>query len=129
MVDLRQSRRVEDVGVQVERTGLVGGLEDVGKVEEEDVVEEVGELWKDWGYLVSVGVDDLWRGIWGRTRVEMQCFDPSALATICRVVSRSSSLSLSPFTHLPFPPILKPSPPPTTTTTIARSTHAHESHP
>ena len=36
---------IEGVGVKVEGGGLVRGLEDVGEVGEEDVGEEVAELW------------------------------------------------------------------------------------
>lgn len=43
MVDFRGAGAEKGVGVEVEGAGLVGGLEDVGDVEEEDVEEEVGE--------------------------------------------------------------------------------------
>ena len=44
MIDLRHSHWIENVGVQIQWTGLIGGLKDVRHVEEEDVVEEIGKL-------------------------------------------------------------------------------------
>lgn len=44
VIDLRCTRRVEDIGVEIERTGLKRSLEDIGDVCEQDIVEEVAEL-------------------------------------------------------------------------------------
>ena len=46
MVDFREAGRVEGVGEEVEGARLIGGFEDVGHVGEEDVVEEVAELFQ-----------------------------------------------------------------------------------
>lgn len=53
VVDLRRAGVVEGVGVQVERAGLERGLEDVGDVGEEAVVEEKPKLWSYYCYQVS----------------------------------------------------------------------------
>lgn len=44
VIDLRCTRRVEDIGVEIERTRLKRSLEDIGYVGEQDIVEEVAEL-------------------------------------------------------------------------------------
>ena len=44
VVDFGEPGRVEGVGEEVEGAGLIRGFEDVGHVGEEDVVEEVAEL-------------------------------------------------------------------------------------
>lgn len=44
MVDLRCTRRVEDISVKIERARLKRSLEDIGDVCEQDIVEEVAEL-------------------------------------------------------------------------------------
>lgn len=43
---------VEGVGEEVEGGGLVGGLEDVGDVGEEDVGEEIAGIWLEWYFSV-----------------------------------------------------------------------------
>lgn len=44
VVDLRCTRRVEDIGVEIEWTRLECSLEDIRYVCEQDIVEEVAEL-------------------------------------------------------------------------------------
>ena len=44
VIDLRCTRRVEDISVEIERTCLKRSLEDIGDVREQDIVEEVAEL-------------------------------------------------------------------------------------
>lgn len=43
-IDFGGARRIEGVGVEIERAGLKWGLKNVGDVGEEDVVEEVSKL-------------------------------------------------------------------------------------
>ena len=64
MVYGAETGRIECVGVEIEGTGLVRGLEYIGVGSEEDVVEEVGELFIFFMGKVS------WCGIggWGMGR-------------------------------------------------------------